>query len=237
MGSLHFEDDSDQLQRPPDERESRKRPHNEASLILTRLQQALRLLSGDLNQDRLRKLLSNMGTDASALGKLFSEKGLPLSSKMCDAVGKLAKELSQEAKTVDASIIRTFSHALDCLRGYNTAKVSRAHSQRLPIDVLVLDDDAVCRKVMQLALRAEHMNVVLCESAENALNCVEAFPFDVVLSDILMPEMDGFEFVKRLRGVEVHSGDFHHRSQRPVNAFEVPAHRGLRVHLQADQPR
>ena len=44
-------------------------------------------------------------------------------------------------------------------------------------------------------------NVIPVTSGDEALRVIREREFDVVLSDISMPEMDGFEFLKRLRQI------------------------------------
>lgn len=75
----------------------------------------------------------------------------------------------------------------------NTARPSR------PVSVLVVDDiaDTVDTFAMVLTL---HGFVVRCAtSAQTALASAATDPPDVVLTDIAMPHLDGWEFIRRLR--------------------------------------
>jgi EAL domain-containing protein (putative c-di-GMP-specific phosphodiesterase class I)/CheY-like chemotaxis protein len=67
--------------------------------------------------------------------------------------------------------------------------------------VLVADDDAAIRRVCARILSHEGWQVTTCESGKHAVQAAEAasVPFDCVLSDVNMPEMDGFELVRTLR--------------------------------------
>jgi PAS domain S-box-containing protein len=177
----------------------------EAPLILGRLQQSIRHLSGDLDPDGLRKVLKSMETDTSSLAQVFAANNMSLMSALSTSAGRLVKEFSREEYTLDASALKTLSHALDCLRGYGTEKAIRAQTQRLPIHVMILDDDPLCLKFMAQALSVEPMNVVLCETAEQALSRLKTHYFDVILSDVAMPEVDGFAFIQRLRQIRMHA--------------------------------
>jgi PAS domain S-box-containing protein len=177
----------------------------EAPLILVRLQQSVRLLSGDLDPDGLRKVLKSMEADTSSLAQVFAANNMSLMSTLSSSAGRLVTEFSREVYSLDVSALKTLSHALDCLRGYSTEKASRAQAQRLPIHVLMLDDDPLCLKFMAQSMSAESMNVVLCETAEQALSRLKTHYFDVVLSDIAMPEVDGFAFIQRLRQISMHA--------------------------------
>jgi DNA-binding NtrC family response regulator len=66
--------------------------------------------------------------------------------------------------------------------------------------VLAIDDDgAVCATVSAILERAGHQ-VVTAQSARSGLKLLEADQFDLLLIDIFMPEMDGLETVRVLRG-------------------------------------
>src|SRR5713226_6072828 len=70
-----------------------------------------------------------------------------------------------------------------------------------PIDasILVVDDEAMMRKVVGRGLTAAGCTVVYAADGEEALARLgEALP-DLVISDVTMPRMDGFELLKRIR--------------------------------------
>jgi PAS domain S-box-containing protein len=66
--------------------------------------------------------------------------------------------------------------------------------------VLLADDDAGQRKLAQLALASAGFEVVLAEDGEAALRLAGQRRPDAVVSDVLMPKMDGFELCRALRG-------------------------------------
>ncbi len=65
--------------------------------------------------------------------------------------------------------------------------------------VLVVDDDKVSRVLMERILGNAGMDVVAVSSAEEALREIDNGRFDAVVTDIMMPGMDGIEFINRLR--------------------------------------
>ena len=69
--------------------------------------------------------------------------------------------------------------------------------------VLVVDDSVVVRKILVLTLRELpelfHAEVDEAGNGEIALKLMEKAPYDLVLSDVRMPSMDGIELVRRVR--------------------------------------
>ena len=67
--------------------------------------------------------------------------------------------------------------------------------------ILVVDDDRSTRLFMRAFLEAEHYTVTLAENGEDALHVMEKEHIDLVVLDIMMPGMDGYEFTRELRSV------------------------------------
>lgn len=65
--------------------------------------------------------------------------------------------------------------------------------------ILVVDDQALNREVLERFLSRQGHYVVLAEGGPQALERLETEAFSLVLLDIMMPEMDGFEVLTRIR--------------------------------------
>ena len=65
--------------------------------------------------------------------------------------------------------------------------------------VLVVDDDKNTRLLMRALLEGEHYTVTLAASGEEALSAMERAHVDLVVLDLMMPRMDGYEFTRELR--------------------------------------
>jgi len=69
----------------------------------------------------------------------------------------------------------------------------------MPKTILVVDDKASVRTLVREYLTAEGFRVVTAENGQNALYAARQEKPDLVLLDIMMPEMDGYEFVRLYR--------------------------------------
>src|SRR5690606_4695094 len=66
--------------------------------------------------------------------------------------------------------------------------------------VLVVDDDVRNIFALTSALERCHMEVIYAESGTQGLELLRKSPgIDIVLTDVMMPQMDGFEFMRRVR--------------------------------------
>jgi two-component system KDP operon response regulator KdpE len=65
--------------------------------------------------------------------------------------------------------------------------------------VLVVDDDTPLRRMVALTLRSEGFDVLDAPNGVNGLNVLQDEPVDLVVLDLIMPEMDGKTFFKRAR--------------------------------------
>ncbi|MFH6990415.1 ATP-binding protein [Flavobacterium collinsii] len=64
---------------------------------------------------------------------------------------------------------------------------------------IVLDDDINLLNLTSGVLRQEKHQVFSFNSAQKALETIESTPFDFIITDIQMPEMDGFMFLEKLK--------------------------------------
>jgi CheY-like chemotaxis protein len=66
---------------------------------------------------------------------------------------------------------------------------------RNPPRVLIIEDDDVIRTMLLAAFRKESVHVDGARDGLDGLNCLRAAPYAVVLLDLMMPRMSGFELL------------------------------------------
>ena len=65
--------------------------------------------------------------------------------------------------------------------------------------ILVVDDEEAIREVISTLLEAQGYRCTVCSNGRLALDAFRKDSFDLVLSDIVMPEMDGLKLLAELR--------------------------------------
>lgn len=75
-----------------------------------------------------------------------------------------------------------------------------------PINILLIDDDMSSQFVIAKSLRNLGDKLDICGSSEDALNRVEEFNYDLILVDLNLPVVNGFELSKALKSVSECNG-------------------------------
>ena len=65
--------------------------------------------------------------------------------------------------------------------------------------ILVLEDEDVLSRALRIALENEGFDVEVVSSGEAAIDKINQSPFDFFLLDLVIPGIDGFEVLKKIR--------------------------------------
>jgi CheY-like chemotaxis protein len=99
------------------------------------------------------------------------------------------------------------------------------HDTRLGcIKVLAVDDDADTRDLLKAILERSGADTTVLRSGKEALEVVKNSPPDVLICDLAMPQMDGYELLKNVRRLEPEIGWL------PVIAFTASVRNEDRAH-------
>ena len=95
--------------------------------------------------------------------------------------------------------------------------------------ILLVEDEELLRAGVQEVLEIQGYTVITAPDGEQALACLAAQTIDLIITDLVMPKMDGVDFVKQLRKIKpdlpviVVSGSTRNIMQRyGIDSIQVP---------------
>ena len=95
--------------------------------------------------------------------------------------------------------------------------------------ILLVEDEELLRAGVQEVLEIQGYKVITAPDGEQALACLAAQTIDLIITDLVMPKMDGVDFVKQLREIKpdlpviVVSGSTRNIMQRyGIDSIQVP---------------
>ncbi|HEV2328764.1 MAG TPA: response regulator [Verrucomicrobiae bacterium] len=152
------------------------------------------------------------------------------------------------------SVSQTFAQAVDCLERLCQAKDGGVRDVVPRAKILVVDDEPVCNLAITAALKRAHFEPVAVEDSTKVVPMARSTQFDIIMLDINMPGVNGFDLCKNLRAMPQYketpvifitaNADFQNRAQsilsggndlipKPVSPLELV----LKVTMRLLQPQ
>jgi len=152
------------------------------------------LLIEDMEGDEGHPLRSDLSKLKDSADRLLAQV-----DTMVTLVGQQPADrlMDDEVRTRQLDVVADVLRILDPVSA-NGALQEAIRSSR----ILVVDDNAANRDVLERRLTREGRKVTTAASGAVALDLVAAQEFDLVLLDLIMPEMSGFEVLRRLKAQE-----------------------------------
>jgi len=122
----------------------------------------------------------------------------------------------QTASSPQSLVTPTVSDTMACDRDRETVTAleppTAVSAPRLPalkgLRVLVVDDEVDARELVTTILQHSGAQVTAAASASEAFSLLSQLKADVLVSDIAMPQVDGYAFIRKVRELEAQRGEY-----------------------------
>jgi len=151
----------------------------------------------------LSVILNQLELLEQELEQLAGERETVVEEERMDAVRREVARISEVLERLGTMVEEERYETVDYIGPARMLDLSRPQTPADPrlqgLRVLVADDDlGICRSLAEL-LERDGCAVETVQDGQEALERMEVRPFDVVVSDVVMPQMDGYELFSTLR--------------------------------------
>jgi PAS domain S-box-containing protein len=162
-------------------------------------------LSHEINNP-LAVILNQVELLDREIAVLAGERDTSVESERVDAIRREVSRISEILSRLGEMVEHEEYETVEYVGPARMIDLRGPRARRAPPDprlrgvrVLVVDDDmGICRTLEEI-LAAEGSNVETVGDGEEALRRIDATEFDVVLTDVVMPKMDGYELYTAVR--------------------------------------
>jgi DNA-binding response OmpR family regulator len=192
------EDDEDDAEAPGKTATTKERAEflKEAPAEITKVRElCLAYLKSPTSAPKLQTFSQSVNSLSANAAKAGCARIVPLTK----AFEVLLNRIMAKPSLATPSILQTIAEAADCL-GLLLRSAEASSTEPAPkAKVLAVDDDTVCNHVIGSTLKRANLDIVSVEDPLEGLRLLEANHYDLVLLDIDMPKMTGFEVCEKLR--------------------------------------
>ena len=157
---------------------------------------------------------TGIGMDEETLGRVFrpferaaqdvNSDGFGLGLAITDRLVKaLGGSLGVESELGRGSVFRLKLPLAETDEVVAAVEIPTVTSSVLPRCVLVVDDDCILLKVIEEMLGCNGVECTACRNAREAMEALGKADYDLVLTDVQMPDTDGFGLLKLLRTTDI----------------------------------
>ena len=133
------------------------------------------------------------------LNTAAAQAGCARVALLTSAFDALLSGIVEKPSTVTPSVLQTIAQAVDCLDGLLKNTDGYSLGPAFLAKVLVVDDDTVCNHVNVTSLKRANFDAVGVKDPAGALSLLETTQYDLVVLDVNMPGMTGFDVCEKLR--------------------------------------
>ena len=75
----------------------------------------------------------------------------------------------------------------------------------MPDKVLIVDDDPAICKLLEKVMHSNELDTVVANTGSEALSIIQSQTFDIILMDVTLGDMEGFEVIKKIRSQDINT--------------------------------
>lgn len=156
-----------------------------------------------IEKERISSIFESFVQASNTTNRLYGGTGLGLSisKKLVELQGGSIKVVSELGNGSVFSIKLTFGKS-ENKENTNPGEVQILEEKDLNLRVLVAEDNLVNQKVMQSFLKRWEVECIIVSNGKEVLEELKAKEFDLILMDLEMPVMDGYEATSIIRNME-----------------------------------
>jgi DNA-binding response OmpR family regulator len=145
--------------------------------------------------------LEPLSQSVHSLSANAGKAGCARMALLTKAFDMLLSKIASKPSRVTPSILQTLAEAVDCL-GLLLKSDEVGSTEGAPrAKVLAVDDDTVCNHVIVNTLKRANLDIESVEDSLEGLKLLQTNHYDLVLLDIDMPKLTGFEVCEKLRAL------------------------------------
>lgn len=167
-----------------------------APSILKALQAALEKLASDGTND---EAASSLSTQSLALAQSVAPLGNHPAQRLATACVALVKDSRTRAGRIEPTVVTTLKQACDTIRALLDPRAFKKLGKPGAPRTLIVDDDQNVLELLDRSLQSADFQSSRCTSAEQALDLLKRERFDLVLLDIALPGLSGFDVCAKIR--------------------------------------
>jgi CheY-like chemotaxis protein len=131
------------------------------------------------------------------LAGMVSLAGFNAMAQLACALEALIKELHAKPQKMNSSSLRTIAEAVETLGLLATCSTQQLEEGFSSPLILVVDDDSISRETACTALEQARLRALAVDDPQLALKLAKDNRFDLLLTDVQMPAMNGFELCEK----------------------------------------
>jgi DNA-binding response OmpR family regulator/ribosomal protein L34E len=151
------------------------------------------------NSEASQSHLSGLHQRVHLLNTSAAQAGCARVILLTNAFDALLSGIKDKPSTVTPSVLQTIAQAVDCLDGLLKNTDGYSVGPAFQAKVLVVDDDTVCNHVNVTSLKRVNFDAVGVKDPAAALSLLETTQYDLVVLDVNMPGMTGFDVCQKMR--------------------------------------